>query len=111
MIMYRVCRPIYNGAEFFTYYGEEYANSLGIDVKNKAGDPGKENWKPLPSQGGTETVRRDHGLADKSRPFACKTCGKYFTQPGSLNRHINTVHLKQKAHACQLCDKRYICSR
>ena len=28
-IMYRVCRPIYPGKEFLTYYGDVYARTLG----------------------------------------------------------------------------------
>ena len=34
----------------------------------------------------------------------CNSCGKYFPCKYTLNRHINSVHLKLKPYKCDNCD-------
>ena len=71
MIMYRVCKPIHHSAEFFTYYGDDYAKSLGIDVdKFKAGSAHKEYWHLLPD-----------GLQE------CDKCDLAFSSLAAFNSH------------------------
>jgi len=41
--------------------------------------------------------------------FNCDHCDKTFGQKGTLNRHINTVHLKQKNFKCEQCE--YTCGQ
>ena len=39
--------------------------------------------------------------------LACKTCGKVFKTKGCLNRHIKTVHLRQKNFKCDTCGEAF----
>ena len=39
-------------------------------------------------------------------PRQCELCGKWFTQKGSLNRHLYGVHMG-KRYACAWCNKTY----
>lgn len=40
---------------------------------------------------------------DRSRPFSCGTCGKSFLRTGDRNRHIKTVHEKERKAVCHIC--------
>ena len=37
----------------------------------------------------------------------CISCGKLFSQAGSLKKHINSVHNGQKDHKCDSCEKAF----
>ena len=37
----------------------------------------------------------------------CDSCGKEFSQAGSLKIHINSVHNGQKDHKCDSCGKAF----
>jgi uncharacterized Zn-finger protein len=39
--------------------------------------------------------------------FNCEYCNKSFGQKGHLERHINTIHLKQQNFSCEQCDKTF----
>lgn len=39
--------------------------------------------------------------------YPCDQCNKTFPQPYRLNRHIKEVHIKEKRHFCQFCDKAF----
>ena len=38
----------------------------------------------------------------------CGSCDKAFSQSGSLNTHIKSVHEKQKNHRCIDCEKTFV---
>lgn len=38
-----------------------------------------------------------------SFPFCCEICGKGFSVPFKLNRHMRHVHLKIRKHLCDIC--------
>eukprot|EP00094_Tigriopus_californicus_P000396 TCALIF_00385-PA protein Name:"Similar to Ovol2 Transcription factor Ovo-like 2 (Mus musculus)" AED:0.66 eAED:0.66 QI:0/0/0/0.33/1/1/3/0/499 len=42
-----------------------------------------------------------------SQMYPCDQCNKTFPQPYRLNRHIKEVHIKEKRHFCQFCDKAF----
>jgi len=44
---------------------------------------------------------------DGQRSFSCTDCGMRFTLNHSLKRHIKVVHLKQRNHVCQICQKTF----
>ena len=37
--------------------------------------------------------------------YKCPTCGKSFSRPSNVERHIETVHTKTKTFPCKFCDK------
>ena len=37
----------------------------------------------------------------------CESCGKTFTEAGSLKTHINSIHNGQKDHKCNICEKSF----
>ena len=39
--------------------------------------------------------------------FTCEYCDKEFGQRGTMNRHINTLHLKTKDFKCGQCEKEF----
>lgn len=49
-------------------------------------------------------------VSDSSRikkPHGCTECGRAFKERGNLNKHILSVHEKQKLHQCERCNKRF----
>ncbi|CAI2736901.1 unnamed protein product [Dicrocoelium dendriticum] len=40
-------------------------------------------------------------------PYACERCGKSFAAKARLQRHVTTVHLKQRDHTCEYCGKSF----
>lgn len=41
------------------------------------------------------------------RPFQCKECGRAFRERGNMNKHVLSVHRKQKSHQCTQCTKSF----
>nr|XP_039264225.1 LOW QUALITY PROTEIN: gastrula zinc finger protein XlCGF71.1-like [Styela clava] len=41
------------------------------------------------------------------KPFTCKSCGKRFSQQGSLTVPLQTVHSNAKPYECEICGKRF----
>jgi DNA-directed RNA polymerase subunit RPC12/RpoP len=41
---------------------------------------------------------------DMGKVYACPHCASTFTNTGSKNRHVRTVHEKRRDHACPQCD-------
>ena len=37
--------------------------------------------------------------------YKCPTCGKCFSRPSNVERHVETVHTKTKTFPCKFCDK------
>lgn len=48
-----------------------------------------------------EHVRKHNGKA------LCNICGKLLSDRNNLNKHHQSVHLKQRKYSCSMCDKRY----
>lgn len=46
-----------------------------------------------------------HGL--KLKEFKCNMCPKVFTVSGKLGVHVRSVHLKEKRHACDMCEWKF----
>lgn len=46
-----------------------------------------------------------HGM--KLKEFKCDLCPKVFTASGKLGVHIRTMHLKEKRHACDVCEWKF----
>ena len=38
------------------------------------------------------------------RDYKCESCGKSFSETGSLKNHIHTVHEGHKDYKCECCD-------
>ena len=55
--------------------------------------------------------RHIHTIHESHKDYRCESCGKSFTQVGSLNKHIHTVHEGHKDHKCESCDKSFIDAR
>lgn len=43
---------------------------------------------------------------DGSKPYMCPTCGKGFTQNGSLKQHI-FIHTGERPFICEICDRSF----
>ena len=41
------------------------------------------------------------------RDFKCDSCGKLFTESGSLKRHIQAIHEDKKDYKCDYCGNLY----
>ena len=37
------------------------------------------------------------------KQYSCLECSKHFTQKGSLDHHMRSIHLKIKTHKCSVC--------
>ncbi|CAH2251338.1 jg5991 [Pararge aegeria aegeria] len=46
-----------------------------------------------------------HGM--KLKEFKCSVCPRVFTTSGKLGFHVQTVHLKIKRHACEVCEWKF----
>lgn len=49
-----------------------------------------------------EHIRKHHG-----QKALCNICGKLLSDRNNLNKHYQSVHLKQKRYSCTMCDNRY----
>ncbi len=43
----------------------------------------------------------------KKKPYKCSHCDSAFGYAHHLERHVNTVHLKKKPHECPHCDSAF----
>ncbi len=41
------------------------------------------------------------------RPYQCRECGRAFRERGNMNKHVLSVHRKEKSHQCTLCHKSF----
>ncbi len=39
--------------------------------------------------------------------FSCAECGRVFTRPDNLKRHVKSVHSREKSFICDKCGKRF----
>ena len=57
------------------------------------------------------SLNKPSTITKRKKSFECKFCGNNVTQKGSLNRHINMVHERQRPIQnpldCQLCEKNF----
>ncbi|KAJ8986018.1 hypothetical protein NQ317_013902 [Molorchus minor] len=55
----------------------------------------------------TMKIFRDHIIKHKDyRPFGCKVCGKSFSAPASLTKHMR-IHEGKRKYLCTICGKRF----
>ena len=56
---------------------------------------------------------KDHikTVHEEQSNYKCISCGKSFTQLGSLKIHIKIVHEGQKGHKCEFCDRSFKMAR
>ena len=52
----------------------------------------------------TTTVKHMH-IGQKD--CKCQACGKSYSQPGNLKRHMHTIHEGHKHHKCESCGKSF----
>ena len=45
-------------------------------------------------------------FCDARRQYACNVCGRFFSQPGNLRRHVQT-HTGQRPSQCTVCGKKF----
>ena len=50
---------------------------------------------------------QDNMMQETCKEYKCKYCIKSFSQGGSLNRHIHTIHDGHKDHKCKICGKSF----
>lgn len=48
-----------------------------------------------------------HGITKEK--FKCSFCLKFFGAKGALSSHIRATHLKERRHACDVCDTTFYC--
>uniref|UniRef100_A0A7S3A0J8 C2H2-type domain-containing protein n=1 Tax=Rhodosorus marinus TaxID=101924 RepID=A0A7S3A0J8_9RHOD len=46
----------------------------------------------------------DHTASEEARP-TCPHCGATFKRKYEMQRHVKSIHLKEKRHTCTVCDK------
>ena len=56
------------------------------------------------------THLRSHNVVKSNNMYVCKICGKTFSLPGLLKRHIK-VHSKERPLVCEICGKRFKLSK
>lgn len=42
-----------------------------------------------------------------NRPYLCSTCGKAFKTRTHRDQHMNSVHLGERPHECEICDRKF----
>eukprot|EP00189_Rhodosorus_marinus_P011852 CAMPEP_0184737660 /NCGR_PEP_ID=MMETSP0315-20130426/429_1 /TAXON_ID=101924 /ORGANISM="Rhodosorus marinus, Strain UTEX LB 2760" /LENGTH=538 /DNA_ID=CAMNT_0027204969 /DNA_START=219 /DNA_END=1835 /DNA_ORIENTATION=- len=70
---------------------------LAADVVEEPGDGAYAVGSPVDDDA-------DHTASEEARP-ACPHCGATFKRKYEMQRHIKSIHLKEKRHTCTVCDK------
>ncbi|RZC38734.1 zf-H2C2 2 domain containing protein [Asbolus verrucosus] len=42
------------------------------------------------------------------RPYVCSKCGKTYSTRSNLSTHMNSAHLREKRHQCELCEMSFV---
>ena len=74
-------------------------DSTGVRIEKEASDAD-------PGAPSTTSSSRKTSSSTKSRPkhiFLCPHCGRKYTHPSSLNKHINGIH--KLCYRCNICNK------
>lgn len=76
-------------------------SARGAAVSARAGAssarPGSSSRPALPAS----------SAGSSDRPFRCSQCDRAFRERGNLNKHVLSVHQKQKSHTCAQCGKSF----
>jgi hypothetical protein len=97
-IFYMTVRDIPADRELLVYYGDDYAETLGVtDVKERR------QQQQLNQQWLDEAEVMKMGGDGR----VCKICEKTFGTRGAMKTHIRQFHLGDRHHVCDMCGVRF----
>ncbi|XP_037549902.1 PR domain zinc finger protein 14 [Nematolebias whitei] len=123
-IFYEACKEVGPGQELLVWYGDCYAQFLGIPLTLK--DPREDSSAPPLTEDAGEGFKCDRCgkvfaykyYRDKhlkytrcvdqgDRKFPCHLCSRSFEKRDRLRIHILHVHEKHRPHKCSVCGKSF----
>ena len=48
-----------------------------------------------------------NGMIGEKAGLSCNECGRVFTRPDNLKRHVKSIHSREKLFSCQECGKSF----
>ncbi|CAL4201866.1 unnamed protein product, partial [Meganyctiphanes norvegica] len=54
------------------------------------------------------TLKKHMNIHNNARPYKCKECKYSCNQRGTLVRHVQRKHLKEKRYGCEICGKLFV---